>query len=75
MVLSSKVTIRKEMGVPPILDYSSRTLVRRHTGAHCQLPQKVIHLSSHSIVSGNIVAVGGMEGAGVGAREATPLGQ
>ena len=58
---------------------SSRTLVRRHTGAHCQLPQtrKVIEIDRFlsSIVSGNIVALGGMEGGGVGASEATPLGE
>ena len=49
---------RKEMGVPPILDHSSRTLVRRHTGAHCQLPQKVTRIDRFpsSIVSRNIVA-------------------
>jgi len=68
---------RKEMGVPKwafrnglsahfFLDYSdsSRTLVRRHTGAHGQLPQKVIRFDSFpsSIVSRNIVAVGGEGG-------------
>ena len=61
---------RKEMGVPPMfcffLDYSdsSRTLVRRHTGAHGQLPQKVIRYDRFpcSIVSRNIVAVGGEGG-------------
>ena len=69
------------MGVPPMfcffLDYSdsSRTLVRRHTGAHCQLPQKVIRIDRFlsSVVSRNIVALGGKEGGGVGASEATPL--
>ena len=56
---------RKEMGVPPILflDYSdsSWTLVTRYTGAHCQLPQKLIRYDRFpgSIVSRNIVAVGG----------------
>ena len=69
---------RKEMGVPPIsahfsLDYfdSSWTLVTRHTGAHCQLAQKVIRIDRFlsSIVSRNIVALGGKEGGGVGASE------
>jgi hypothetical protein len=59
------------------LDYSdsSRTLVRRHTGAHCQLPQRVIRIDRFlcSIVSPNIVALGEKEGGGVGASEATPL--
>ena len=45
-----------------------------HAHAHCELPQKVIRIDSFlsSVVSRNIV-VGGKEGGGVAASEATPL--
>ena len=60
-----------------LYDYSdsSRTLVRRHKGAHYQLPQKVIRIDKFlsSIVSRNIVALGGKEGGGWGASEETHL--
>ena len=74
---------RKEIGVPKwafrhfFLDYSdsSRTLVRRHTGAHCQLSQKVKRIDRFlsNIVSRNIMALGRKDGGGVGASEGTPL--
>ena len=55
------------------LDYSDscRTLVKRHTWAHSQLPQKVIRIDNFpsSMMSRNIVAPGGKEGGGVGASE------
>jgi len=58
------------------LEYSDSSLtIKRHTGAHCQLPQKVIRIDRFlsSIVSQNMVALGGKEGGGVGTRETTPL--
>jgi hypothetical protein len=73
LVLSSRS--RKEMGVPPMSFYIILTLAGHWSGAHCQLPQKVMRIDKFlsSVVSRNIVALGGKKSGGVGASEITPL--